>query len=61
MSDREPGIIINGVKLSQGQALTLLVAISYFDPDCGEDAMGREMTKLYNDWKREIFALMVNK
>lgn len=57
----EPEIIINGVRLGEGQAMTVRVALASFDPDCGNDEHGREMTRLYTLRRNEVFKLMAAK
>lgn len=54
----EPTIIINGTTLTEAQAMTVRVALSCFDADCGTDEHGKEMTRLYTLRRDEIFKLM---
>jgi hypothetical protein len=54
----EPEIIINGVRLTEGQAMTLRVALSMAEWDCGEDDLGKQMTDGYKARTSEIFSLM---
>ena len=60
MSD-EPEIVINGVRLSSQQAMAVRVAVSAFDPDCGDDEHGIIMTKAYTDRLTEVFRVMLGK
>ena len=51
-TDREPSITINGMPLTDGQAMTVRVAIENFAHDLhfdglGEDETGRDITKGY--------------
>jgi hypothetical protein len=55
---QEPRITINGVELSIGQAMTMRVALSAFDCDCGDDEHGKAMTAGYKARTNEIFRLM---
>jgi hypothetical protein len=55
---QEPTIIINGVQLTTAQAMTLRVAISGFNPDCGNDEHWKFMTAAYRARQLEIFKLM---
>ena len=57
----EADVIINGVRLTEAQAMTLRVAISGFLPACGDDDHGRFMSAAYRKAKLEIFNLMVDK
>jgi len=55
----EPQITVNGRTLTRVQAMTLRVAISTFDCDCGSDAHGKAMTEAYSTAKGEIFQMIV--
>ncbi|NTG73323.1 hypothetical protein G6M02_08275 [Agrobacterium rhizogenes] len=62
---QEASIIINGVELSGGQAMTIRVAVSQFftemsdDPhSLGDDEHGIAMTKAYKERCGEILAFM---
>lgn len=55
----EPEITINGVRLTSGQAMAVRVAISSFNPDCGDDEHGRAMSKAYADRLREVCRIIV--
>jgi hypothetical protein len=55
----EPHITINGCALSRAQAMTLRVAISTFDCDCGSDARGKTMAEAYSKAKLEIFHMIL--
>jgi hypothetical protein len=55
----EPKITINGVELTEAQALTVRVAISGWDWDCGEDEVGKAMSKAYRARAREILKIML--
>jgi len=57
----EPEIIINGVRLTDAQAMAIRVAISSFDPDCGDDEHGLAMRKAYVDRLNEVFRIMTGK
>lgn len=54
----EPEIIINGVKLTSAQAMTVRVALSAADWDCGTDDLGRQISEGYRARAREVFAIM---
>lgn len=58
---KEPDITINGIRLTEAQAMLVRVAVSGFDPDCGDDAHGEYMTKAYTKLRREVFLIMVGK
>lgn len=60
MSD-EPEIIINGIRLTDAQAMAVRVAVSSFDVDCGDDEHGRAMNKAYTARLNEVFRLMIGK
>ncbi len=55
----EPEIVINGVTLTTAQAMTVRVALSTFDPDCGDDEHGAAMTKAYIEHARVVFRIML--
>lgn len=57
----EPEIIINGHKLTNAQAMTVRVAVSSFDPECGDDETGIAMTKAYKEHANEVFRIMLGK
>lgn len=57
----EPEIIINGVKLTDAQAMTVRVAVSSFSPECGDDGHGAAMERAYNDRLNEIYRIMFGK
>lgn len=57
----EPEITINGVKLSNAQAMAVRVAVSSFDADCGEDAHGLAMSAAYTARLNEVFRIMLGK
>lgn len=63
--DKEPTVTINGIMLTEAQAMTVRVAIESFamslkSDGLGDDAHGKEMVKLYgrriNDIRRFIFS-----
>jgi len=59
----EPSIFINGVKLFEGQAMTMRVALETFisylkDEGLGEDELGKAMVKGYLARIDEIRTLM---
>jgi hypothetical protein len=54
-------IIINGVRLSNAQAMAVRVAVSAFDADCGDDELGAAMSKAYSDRLNEVFRIMLGK
>lgn len=56
---QEPSITINGTPLSKGQAMLVRVALSGFDPDCGDDEHGRLMTAAYRARLSEVLALII--
>ena len=60
MSD-EPEITINGMRLTNAQAMAVRVAVSSFDADCGDDDHGRAMTKAYTERLNEVFRIMLGK
>lgn len=60
MSD-EPEIIINGQRLTPAQAMTVRVALSSFEPHCGDDEQGIAMAKAYTDRASEVFRIMLGK
>lgn len=55
----EPEITINGVQLTVAQAMTVRVAVSSFEPDCGDDEHGVAMTRAYQERAREVFRIML--
>ena len=57
----EPEITINGVRLTNAQAMAVRVAVSSFDADCGDDEHGIAMTKAYTDRLNEVFRIMLGK
>lgn len=59
--DDEPEIVINGTRLSHAQAMTVRVAITSFNPDCGDDQHGIAMTKAYAERANEVFRIMLGK
>ncbi len=59
----EPEIIINGVRCTEGMAMTLRVAITMFSHDIntnglGDDEHGKKMVSGYNAQVSAIFKLM---
>jgi len=59
----EPYIVINGAPLTEGQAMTLRVALSSFvmdlqDNGMGDDEHGKRMKEAYLARAAEIFAKM---
>lgn len=54
----EPEITINGITLTTNQAMTVRVAVSQFDPDCGDDEHGKHMTAAYKAALHGIFKAM---
>lgn len=55
----EPEIIINGVTLTPGQAMTLRVALTSADWDCGDDEHGVRMRQAYTARAREVLDVML--
>lgn len=58
VSTPEPAITINGVRLTGAQAMTVRVALSAADWDCGDDQMGKQLSEGYKARAREVFAIM---
>lgn len=56
---QEPRIVINGVPLTTAQAMLVRVALSGFDPDCGDDEHGRLMTAAYRARLSEVLDLII--
>lgn len=59
----EPYIVINGVALTEGQAMTVRVALGVFAMDlkengCGDDEHGKAMSAGYTDRLDEIFRII---
>jgi hypothetical protein len=58
----EPNIIINGQKLTSGQAMTVRVALGAFamslKDGLGDDEHGRRMTTAYQAQLADIFRIM---
>ncbi len=59
----EPLIQINGYTLSEGQAMTIRVALESFNIDLindglGDDSHGRKMTEIYQERINEIRAYL---
>lgn len=60
----EPEIIINGVKLSDGQAMSVRVAVAGFNHETanpealGKDVRGRAITKGYYERTKEVLGIM---
>lgn len=65
MMKSEPKIIINGTRLTPGEAMTLRVALGSFidsksdDDALGNDGHGRFMTKAYRKNGTKVMNLMV--
>jgi len=59
MTREEPTIIINGHRLTRAQSMTVRVALSSFEADCGNDAHGIAMTKGYNGCVGEIIGMLL--
>ncbi len=63
----EPKITINGVDLTEAQAMTMRVALSNFGAAMaqpyalGADDHGKAMARLYTERSGEILAMMVRK
>jgi len=61
---KEPEIIINGNKLSEGQAMTIRVAIESFafrlEDGLGNDETGKQIAKNYKDRINEIRNMIFN-
>jgi hypothetical protein len=61
----EPHIVINGIKLTDQQAMAVRVAVSSFRGEMtgpnplGNDAHGIFMAKMYNDRLREVELFLV--
>lgn len=61
---KEPKIIINGKEMSEGESMTIRVALSSFfvelqDNDAlGKDKIGREIARLYRENMYGIFEVM---
>jgi hypothetical protein len=54
----EPEIVINGVKLTSAQAMTVRVALSAADWDCGADELSQQLSAGYRARAREVFEIM---
>lgn len=59
----EPAITVNGVRLSEGQAMTVRVALATFVMDLshnglGEDKIGKSIATGYKERAHEIFGMM---
>jgi hypothetical protein len=54
----EPEIVINGVKLTSAQAMTVRVALSAADWDCGTDDLSKQLSENYRARAREVFEIM---
>jgi hypothetical protein len=59
----EPSIVINGVPLTHGQAMTVRVAVSNFwdtltTKGLGEDEMGKSIAAGYRERLKEVFGFM---
>lgn len=59
----EPSIMINGSRLSEGQAMTIRVALNSFarslqDDGLGDDKHGREMAAAYAKRLNELFRII---
>lgn len=59
MSWREADVTINGHRLTGGQVMTLRVALSAFDPDCGDDEHGKRMTQQYKEKQAELLKMLI--
>ena len=61
----EPEIVVNGVRLSEGQAMTVRVALTTFHGEMlrpaalGDDEHGRHMSKAYGQRAEEVLTLML--
>jgi hypothetical protein len=60
---KEPVITVNGKSLTQGQAMTIRVALNSFAMDLaenglGDDDHGKTMVKLYTQNASEILSIM---
>jgi hypothetical protein len=54
----EPTIVINGTELTSAQAMTVRVALSAADWDCGADELSQQLSAGYRARAREIFEIM---
>lgn len=54
----EHEIVINGTRLTDGQAMMVRVAVMVFHPNCGGGEFGPEMTRAYNERRREVLELL---
>lgn len=59
LAEWEPDIIINGRQLTKAQAMVVRVAVSCFDPDCGNDDPGMAISKAYHSRMIEVFMMML--
>ena len=55
----EPFVTVNGTPLNTAQSGALRVALTQFEPDCGDDDLGRQMTADYRRLKHEVLELML--
>jgi hypothetical protein len=54
----EAKIVINGVTLSVAQSMTLRVALSAWDRNCGDDEHGKLMAMAYTERTGELLRLI---
>ena len=58
----EPSIVVNGMRLTEGQAMTVRVALNAFCVDLqdglGDDEHGKRMTIAYKKRLSEIFRII---
>lgn len=52
-------VTINGLALSRGEVMTLRVALTSFDCDCGDDEHGKAMTKAYGMHRGILLGLLL--
>lgn len=52
-------VTINGLALTRGEVMTLRVALTSFDTDCGDDEHGKAMTKAYNMHRAMLLGLLL--
>jgi len=65
MAFTEPTIVVNGVHLTDAQAMAVRVAITSYHAEmsdetaCGDDDQGRLMTRAYHDRLSEVLNIIV--
>lgn len=55
---QEATIMVNGVQLTEAQALAVRVALNTFNPDAGDDEHGKALAAAYRERIAEVLNLI---